>query len=107
MSGRSQLRGGQHPGTPLYMAPEQARSPDPLTPAADLYALGCVLFEMLTGKRYKRVRPGILPSALRSEIPAWLDETLARALQEDPWDRYTSAAEMTAALDEAVRRAQA
>jgi len=111
MSGRSQLRGGQHPGTPLYMAPEQARSPDPLTPAADLYALGCVLFEMLTGQRAKRVKPGTTARSLRPDVPPWLDEALARARQEDPWDRYPSAAEMAAALDqgyrEAARQAQA
>jgi len=98
MSGRSQLRGGQHPGTPMYMAPEQGRSPDMLLPAADLYALGCVLFEMLSGKRYKRVRPGTRASSLRPEVPPWLDEVLAQALAEDPWERYQGANEMAAAL---------
>jgi len=98
MSGRSQLRGGQHPGSPMYMAPEQSRGPDMLLPAADLYALGCVLFEMLTGKRYKRVRPGTQANSLGREVPGWLDGILARALAEDPWDRYQEAAEMAAAL---------
>ena len=107
MSQRSQLKGGQHPGTPLYMAPEQATSPDYLMPAADLYALGGVLFEMLTGKRYKRVRPGTPASSLRGEVPSWLDEVLVRSLAEDPWDRWESAAEMAAALEgEADRRAE-
>jgi len=98
-SGRSQLRGGQHPGTPLYMAPEQATSQDYLTPAADLYALGCVLFELLTGKRYKRVRPGTKPGELREDVPTWLNDVLAPALAEDPWDRWESAQEMAAAIE--------
>lgn len=102
VSGRSQLRGGQHPGTPMYMAPEQEASPRALTPAADLYALGCVLFEMLTGKRYKRVRPETAASALRREVPGWLDTVVARALAEDPWNRWQEAAEMAAALEAGV-----
>lgn len=98
MSGRSQLRGSQHPGTPQYMAPEQERSAGYLSPAADLYALGCVLWEMLTGKRYKRYKPGTLPSQTRSEVPSWLDEVLARALAEDAWDRWGEAEEIAEAL---------
>lgn len=98
VSGRSQLGASPHPGTPLYMAPEQATSPQPLMPAADLYALGCVLFEMLTGQRYKRVRPGTKASSLRPEVPGWLDKVLAKTLAEDPWDRYQKAEEMAAAL---------
>ena len=107
MSGRSQLAGGQHPGTPMYMAPEQESSPRSLTPAADLYAVGCVLFEMLTGKRYKRVRPGTLPGALRAETPRWLEEVVSKTLAEDPWDRYAGAAEMATAMREAEERARA
>jgi formylglycine-generating enzyme required for sulfatase activity/tRNA A-37 threonylcarbamoyl transferase component Bud32 len=101
VSGRSQLHGGQHPGTPLYMAPEQARGPDPLNPAADLFALGCVLFEMLTGRRYKRYRPGTRASSLRPGAASWLDEVLARALAEDAWDRYAEAGDMAADLERA------
>ncbi len=109
MSGRSQLAGGQHPGTPMYMAPEQELSPRTLTPAADLYAVGCLLFEMLTGTRYKRVRPGTLPGALRAEVPRGLDGVVAKALAEDPWERYAEAAEMAAAIGEAeeARRREA
>ena len=107
MSGRSQLQGGGHPGTPMYMAPEQEASPRSLTGAADLFALGCVLFEMLTGKKYKRYKPGTTASSLRPEVPAWLDEIVARALAENPWDRWPDAAEMAAAIgerEEAARR---
>jgi len=102
-SGRTQMQAGPHPATPLYAAPEQLRSPEPLTPAADIFALGCVLFEMLTGKPYKRVRPGTKPSALRSEVPAWLNQELAKALHEDRGERWQSAGEFTIALETAKR----
>ncbi len=100
MSSRSVGAGRPHPGTPMYMAPEQVRSPEPLTPAADVYALGCMLFEMLTGKRYKRVRPGTRVRELRTDVPQWLDEVVWRCVQEDPWDRYEDAGEVLAALEE-------
>ena len=103
VSGRSRLAGSSHPATPMYAAPEQLRSPDPLMPAADLFALGCVLFEMLTGKRYKRVRPGTAASSERSEAPGWLGDALAKALEEEPWDRWQSAGEMAAALQAGLR----
>ena len=49
-SDRSVGGGGLHPGTPFYMAPEQETSRGSLTPSADLCAVGCMLFEMLTGR---------------------------------------------------------
>jgi serine/threonine-protein kinase len=107
VSGRSQLRGGQHPGTPQYMAPEQERTPGYLSPAADLFALGCVLWEMLTGQRYKRFRPGTPPSQQHSGLPTWLDEVVLRALFEDPYERWGSAEEMMEALTGSEREAAA
>jgi formylglycine-generating enzyme required for sulfatase activity len=98
VSGRSRLAAGAHPATPLYAAPEQLRSPEPLLPAADLFALGCVLWEMLTGQRYKRSKPGTPPSQLRAEVPAWLDQVVMKALAEDAWERWQSAGEMAQAL---------
>lgn len=100
MSGRSQVATARpHPGTPLYMAPEQESSTRSLTPAADVYAIGCVLFELLTGKRYRRVRPGTTASSLRADVSPALDALLARCLAEDPFDRYEDAGALLKALE--------
>jgi len=99
----TKLLGGGVPGTPLYAAPEQEAGIGYLTPAADLYALGCVLFEMLTGKRYKRVRPGTPASSLRPDLPVWVDRILDKALAEDPWGRYQMADRFRTALQEGRR----
>jgi maltose-binding protein MalE/serine/threonine protein kinase len=98
-SARSQVQGVRmHPGTPAYMAPEQASSIAYLTPAADIYAVGCVLFEMLTGTKYKRVRPGTKPSSVRPDIPASIDALVAKATAEDPFDRFGDAGDMLNAV---------
>lgn len=96
-------------GTAAYLAPEQA-SGEPAGPAADLYSLGCVLFEMLTGAppfsadtavalAYRQVHddPG-LPSARRPGLPPRLDQITSRLLAKDPAARPASAAAARAAL---------
>jgi eukaryotic-like serine/threonine-protein kinase len=90
-------------GTAAYLSPEQA-SGHPAGPRSDLYALGCVLFEMLTGAppfaadtavglAYRQVHddPG-QPSARRPGLPWRLDQITARLLAKDPADRPPSAA---------------
>ena len=96
-------------GTAAYLSPEQA-SGRPADPQADLYALGCVLFEMLTGAppfsadsavglAYRQVHddPGP-PSARRPGLPARLDQVTGRLLAKDPAGRPASAAAARAGL---------
>ena len=78
---RSKLSEGQpHPGTPTYMSPEQINTFTHLTPASDVYALGLILFEMLTGRIYRNVRPGTRAGDLRQDLPEWLDDLLELSL---------------------------
>ncbi|AKT39458.1 protein kinase [Chondromyces crocatus] len=83
-------------GTPGYMAPEQARSGDDIGTPADVFALGCVMFECLTGTRpfqadhvmalLARIIFEEAPRVgqLCPEVPAWLDDLVARMLAKDP-----------------------
>ncbi len=100
-------------GTPQYMAPEQLDGAATIGPAADVYALGLVLFEAATGARphdgrtveeLRRLRHERLPSALRSkrsDLPAGMCTTVDRALAVAPDDRFSSGVELLAALSEA------
>jgi serine/threonine-protein kinase len=102
-------------GTPAYLSPEQA-SGQPAGPQADLYALGCVLFEMLAGAppfsadtavglAYRHVHddPGP-PSARRPGLPGRLDQITGRLLAKNPADRPGSAAAARAGLLAALNR---
>jgi serine/threonine protein kinase len=96
-------------GTAAYLAPEQALG-DELGPATDVYALGCVLFELLTGIQpytaasavavaYRHVHdPVPMPSAVRPEVPGALNAIVARCLAKRPVDRYHDAGAVGAAL---------
>ncbi|HSN24820.1 MAG TPA: serine/threonine-protein kinase [Kofleriaceae bacterium] len=103
-------------GTPLYMAPEQARG-KPLDARADVYALGVMLFEMLVGERPFGGRspleilgnhfsaPRIAPSNLRAELAGCpgLDALVLRALAADPDQRFPSMESFGDALLECLR----
>jgi serine/threonine-protein kinase len=104
-------------GTPFYISPEQLFDPRSVDARTDLFALGVVLFEVLTSSwpyQYenkkallKRVMKGELerhPAARRDEIPIWLDHIVARSLAFDREQRFTSAAEMRAALERGSRK---
>ena len=76
------------PGTPAYMSPEQDNGRlHHLPPSSDIYALGLIIFEMLTRRSYKNQIPGTFVSKLRPEVPVTLDDLLAQMLSEDPRQR--------------------
>ncbi len=96
------------PGTPAYMSPEQLLGDNPLDGRSDIYSLGCVLYEMLTGKPpfagkdgfVKRfTEPPPLPSSIRKEVEPWLDAVVEIALARNPADRYETAGELVRALN--------
>jgi eukaryotic-like serine/threonine-protein kinase len=100
---------GQFVGTPKYMAPELVVG-EPVTPAADLYALGVVLFEMLTGHPpYEADTPvgtaiahrdAPIPDLRRDrpDVPDHVAAVVRRAMAKDPDDRFGSAEQMAATL---------
>ncbi len=89
-----------HPGTPAYKSPEQAASTAALDQRSDLYAVGLVLYEMLTGQPYGR--DGVSPHQRAERVPPALSAVTMRALAEALANRYPSAQAMLRDL-EAVR----
>ena len=94
--GGSNTRTGGLLGTPVYMSPEQCRGLSTIDHRADIYALGCVMFEMATGRHVfvKEASGDLLVahiietaprmSAFRPEIPSWMDDLVARCSPRAP-----------------------
>ena len=95
-----------HPGTPGYMSPEQQNLRDYLSPRSDVFALGLILFEMFTGRFYRNVRPGTRVGKLRSDVPRWLDNLIARLLAPDPDGRPWDGAEVLGLLENKGQKTQ-
>ncbi len=99
-------------GTPFYISPEQYIDPHGVDARADVFSLGIIMFELLTGdwpytwdtKRdlLSKVMEGDLerhPMVRRPDVPAWIDAIVARSLAFKREDRFESAAAMKAALE--------
>jgi eukaryotic-like serine/threonine-protein kinase len=115
MGGERLTETGLALGTPSYMSPEQASGTRVLDARSDIYALGCVLYEMLAG-----VPPFTGPTAqavlarhsvdpvpslrtVRSTVPHALEEVVSKALAKVPADRFATAAEFKEALAQTMR----
>jgi eukaryotic-like serine/threonine-protein kinase len=103
-------RSGERAGTVAYMSPEQLQG-EPVDGRSDLWSLGAVLYEMLTGKlpfgtgheiatayRILSEEPAPL-SSLRPEIPPGLEQLVGKLLRKEPAERYATAAEVLQALE--------
>ena len=117
-SPQSLTRTGAWVGTPDYVAPEQIQA-GAVDGRTDVYSLGCVLYEMLTGsvaypkdndmaKLWAHVQdPPPSPSLKRPDLVKAFDEVVSRATAKDPDDRYATASELAAAVDRAITQQSA
>jgi eukaryotic-like serine/threonine-protein kinase len=110
-TGLVRTESGRLMGTPVYMSPEQCRGAGAVDHRSDLYSLGCVLFQLLTG------RPPFLaegsgeiiaahihlkapaPTLFEPSVPAELEKVVMRLLEKRPEDRYPSMAELVTELN--------
>ena len=88
---------GKVMGTPRYMAPEQRAHPDTVDHRADIYALGVVLYQMLTGELPDANQ--LRPPSHRVQLDVRLDEVVLRALASEPSRRYAQARAMKPAVE--------
>jgi serine/threonine-protein kinase len=113
IEGESITRASSILGTAGYVSPEQARG-ERVDHRSDIYSLGCVLYEMLTGRQpfeadnpvavaYKHVHETpVAPTTIDPSIPPALEAATLRAMEKDPSARFPRVADMSAALDDAT-----
>jgi TolB-like protein/tetratricopeptide (TPR) repeat protein len=114
-SGGERLTGmGLSIGTPAYMSPEQATASDEVGPPSDVYSLGCVLYETLSGqpafsgpsiqsvitKSISGPRPHV--REIQKTVPQAIDQVIVKSLAQDPAERYATAADFSDALGKAL-----
>ena len=115
--GTEPTKGGTLKGKYAYMAPEQTEG-DNIDNRSDIFAIGIVLHEVLTGRRLFKGQNDVqtiekvrrcevpAPSSLNPAVPREFDHILLRALQRDPARRWSNAADMADALDDIVHSAR-
>ena len=90
---------GQVMGTPNYMAPEQIEHPQDVDHRADIYSLGVVFYQMLTGEL---PLGRFAPPSRKVQIDVRLDEVVLRALEKEPEQRYQQASELKTQVESVV-----
>jgi eukaryotic-like serine/threonine-protein kinase len=111
--GAVKTRTGAVIGTPIYMAPEQCKGAGHVDHRADLYALGCILYEMVCGRPpflaegsgeilAQHIYAPVIPPSQLARVSPGLEQVLLRLLAKEPGQRYQSARELTLALQQAV-----
>ncbi len=110
------LTGDRLLGTPAYMSPEQCKG-EPVGPATDIYSLGIILYEMVTGRRPFHAETPIAvilqqlndplppPRSARPDLPGKAENVIFKALAKNPESRYETAGDLAAAFARAIAEA--